>query len=344
LRLNGGQKRSVLVLVLGAVIALGLAACGSSNSSSSSGTTSSSGNSVKGKTATIVGCYSAIPYCAKENEVMKSGLEAEGVHVKLLVDELTAPAEAAHISQGVSSGSDIILWVANAQEAAHAPLVKAKEAKIPVVLVGTSAAPNVVGLYTTYIGPNDEESGELEAKLLVEGLKVVGTKSGKVMLVTGTVGPPTVAHRLAGWSKEMANYPQFETVTKPDGEWNPVKAAEVAQPVFAKYSKELVGASAFSGSMAAAVAGSASQAGLTPGIQPGNTVITGINCDGTSIKAIEQGKMYATTSQGPVGEAKVAVKTAVELLEGKQVPANIPIPNEPITKSNVAKFAAECNY
>jgi ribose transport system substrate-binding protein len=337
---------------VGAVVAIGLAACGSSSStssstsstSSSSGSTGTGGGSVKGKTATIVGCYSAVPYCAKENEVMKSELEAAGVSVKLLVDELTAPEEAAHISQGVSSGSNIILWVANAQEAAHAPLVKAKQAKIPVVLVGTSPAPNVVGLYTTYIGPNDEESGELEAKLVVEGLEAAGTKSGKLMLVTGTVGPPTVAHRLAGWKKELAKYPQFETVAQPDGEWNPVKAAEVAQPVFAKYGKELVGASAFSGSMAAAVAGSAAQASLTPGIKPGDTVVAGINCDGTSIKAIEDGKMYATTSQGPVGEAKVAVKTALELLEGKQVSANIPIPNEPITKSNVAKFAAECNY
>jgi ABC-type sugar transport system substrate-binding protein len=213
-----------------------------------------------------------------------------------------------------------------------------------VVLVGTSAAPNVEGLFTTYIGPEDVQSGELEAKLVVEGLKAAGTKSGKVMLVTGTVGPPTVAHRLSGWKKAMANYPQFQTVSEPDGEWNPVKAAEVAQPVFAKYGKALVGASAFSGSMAAAIAGSAAQANLTPGTKPGNTVIAGINCDGTSIKAIEDGKMYATTSQGPVGEATVAVKNAVELLEGKQVAANIPIPNEPITKGNVAKFATECNY
>jgi ribose transport system substrate-binding protein len=338
----------VLALVLGVVVALGLAACGgssnSSSSSSSSSSTASGGGSVSGKTATIVGCYSAIPYCAKENAVMKSGLEAKGVKVKLLLDELTAPEEAAHISQGVSSGSNIILWVANAQEAAHAPLVKAKQAKIPVVLVGTSAAPNVVGLYTTYIGPEDVESGELEARLVVEGLKAAGTKSGKVMLVTGTVGPPTVAHRLAGWKKEMARYPQFQTVSEPDGEWNPVKAAEVAQPVFAKYGKELVAASAFSGSMAAAVAGSAAQASLTPGTKPGNTVVAGINCDGTSIKAIEDGKMYGTSSQGPVGEANVAVKTALELLEGKQVPTNVPIPNGPITKANVAKFVAECSY
>jgi ribose transport system substrate-binding protein len=364
LRLTGMQKRVVLALLLGALLAVGLAACGGSSSSSSSGSTESSGGtettaespageeegsaegggSVEGKTATIVGCYSAIPYCAKENEVMKEGLEEAGVKVNLLVDELTAPEEAAHLSQGVSSGSDVILWVANAQEAAHEPLVKAQQAGIPVLLVGTAASSTVEGLYTTYIGPEDVESGELEAKMLVEGLEGAGTKSGKVMLVTGAVGPPTVAHRIEGFQKEMANHPTYETVAEPDGAWDPVKAAQVTQPLFAKYGDEMVGATAFSGSMGAAVAQTADQAGLTPGIKKGDVVVSAINCDGTSIKAIEDGTMYATTSQGPVGESEVAVKTAVELLEGKEVPESVSIPNEPITKANVAKYAAECNY
>lgn len=349
------RKGLAALLAVGA-LALLVAACGgSSNSTSSSGSTEESGasteassggggESVEGKTATIVGCYSAIPYCAKENEVMKDGLEEAGVKVTLLIDELTAPEEAAHISQGVAAGSDVILWVANAQEAAHAPLVKAQQAEIPVILVGTAAGPTVEGLYTTYIGPDDVVSGELEAKMLVEGLEAAGTKSGKVMLVTGAVGPPTVAHRIEGWKNEMANHPQYESVAEPDGAWDPVKAAQVTQPLFAKYGGEMVGASAFSGSMGAAVAQTAAQAGLSPGTKKGDVVVAAINCDGTSIKAIEDGTMYATTSQGPVGESGVAVKTAIELLEGNEVPESVPIPNEPITKSNVAKFAAECNY
>ncbi|MFN8217067.1 MAG: sugar ABC transporter substrate-binding protein [Solirubrobacterales bacterium] len=337
-----------------ALLALVVAACGGSGGGTSSGSTEASGasteasseggGSVEGKTATIVGCYSAIPYCAKENEVMKAGLEEAGVKVTLLLDELTAPEEAAHISQGVAAGTDIILWVANAQEAAHAPLVKAQQADIPVILVGTAASETVEGLYTTYIGPDDVVSGELQAKMLVEGLEAAGTKSGKVMLVTGAVGPPTVANRIEGFNKEIANYPQYELAAEPDGMWDPVKAAQVTQPLFAKYGDEMVGATAFSGAMGAAVAETAAQAGLSPGTEKGDVVIAAINCDGTSIQAIKDGTMYATTSQGPVEESEIAVQTAIELLEGAEVPANIPIPNEPITKENVAEYAAECNY
>lgn len=347
-------RKSMVAVMAFALLALFVTACGGSDDSTSSGSTESSGasteasseggESVEGKTATIVGCYSAIPYCAKENEVMQNGLEEAGVKVTLLIDELTAPEEAAHISQGVSSGTDIILWVANAQEAAHAPLVKAQQAGIPVMLVGTAAGPTVEGLYTTYIGPDDVVSGELQAKMLVEGMEAAGTKSGKVMLVTGAVGPPTVANRIEGFQKEIANYPQYELAAEPDGAWDPVKAAQVTQPLFAKYGDEMVGATAFSGAMGAAVAQTAAQAGLNPGTEKGDVVVAAINCDGTSIKAIEDGTMYATTSQGPVGESEIAVKTAIELLEGNEVPKSVPIPNDPITKANVADYAAECNY
>jgi ABC-type sugar transport system substrate-binding protein len=342
------RRKAVLAVALTALLALALAACGSSSSSSSSSgsteTSGEAGGSVEGKTATIVGCYSAIPYCAKENEVMKNGLEEAGVHVTVLVDELNAAEEAAHLSQAVSQGTGAILWVGNAQEAAHAPMLKAQQANIPVLLVGTLAGPTVEGLYTTYVGPSDVKSGELQADMLAEGLEKAGIDSGKIMLVTGAKGAIAVNARLEGWNKAIAKLPQYETVAEPDGGWDPVKAAQVTQPLFAKYGSELVGASAFSGSMAAATAQTAEQAGLTAGTKKGDVVVAGLNCDSTSIEAVKNGTMYATTSQGPVSESKVAVATAIELLEGKEVPESVEVPNEPIYKSNVAKFEKECDY
>jgi ABC-type sugar transport system substrate-binding protein len=275
---------------------------------------------------------------------MTKGLEAAGVKVTLLQDEFLAAEEAAHLNQAVAQNTDVILWVGNAQEAAHAPVQKANEAGIPVILVGTVAGPTIESLETIYVGPSDVVSGELMAEMLAEGLEKNGVMSGKVMLVTGIKGAPAVNARLEGWENGMAKLPQYETVAEPDGGWDPVKAAQVTQPLFAKYGKEIVGVSAFSGSMAAASANSAEQAGLTPGIEKGDMVVAGINCDGTSIEAIKNGTMYGTTSQGPVGESEIAVETAIELLEGKEVPDEVGIPNEPIYKSNVAKYEEECNY
>jgi ABC-type sugar transport system substrate-binding protein len=352
LKLRGSARLGTLTVAAFLLLALGLAACGGSSSNSTGSSEASTeastetegSGSVEGKTATIVGCTSAIPYCAKENEVMQKGLEAEGVDVTVLIDELNAAEEAAHINQAVAQGTDAILWVANAQEAAHAPLVKAQQAEVPVVLVGTLPGPTVEGLYTTYVGPSDVKSGELQATMLAEGLEKAGVDSGKIMLVTGAKGAIAVNARLEGWNNAIAKMPQYEVVAEPDGGWDPVKAAQVTQPLFAKYGNELVGASAFSGSMAAATAQTAEQAGLSVGTKKGDVVVAGLNCDGTSIAAVKDGTMYGTTSQGPVSESEVAIKTTVELLEGKEVSDNIEVKNEPIYKSNVAQFEAECSY
>jgi|GEM_PF-5803468 len=358
--------RPLFLLALVAVLGLAVAACGGGGSTTSSGggesgatesdvsaseessggeeeTSSGGGESVEGKKVYMLTCGNNVPYCARIAQVWEEKFSDVGVSTVRLADEFSASEEAAHLNQAVSQGADLILWEGNAQEGAHAPLLQAKQQGIPVVLVGTAATPPTEGLYTTYIGPSDPQSGAEEAETLQQGMEAAGAKSGKVLMITGTKGSTAVNGRLEGWKETIGKTP-YEVVAEADGSYDPVKAAQVASPLLSKYGKELVGATAMSGSMAAGVVKAAEQSGLDPGTKKGQLVITGTNCDGTSIEAIEAGKMYATTNQGPVSEGEVAFEVGVELLEGKEVEPKVVTPNDVITKANVAKYAKECTY
>jgi ABC-type sugar transport system substrate-binding protein len=314
----------------------------SSEASSSEG--EGAGGSAAGKKIVRIGCYKAVPYCARLIEVETEHAEETGVDYSTILDEFNGVEEAAHVNQAISEGAEVIIYEANAQEAMRAPLLKAQSAGIPVVFEGNRPAENVEGLEATYVGGEGKEEGERAAMILIKGLEEAGVKSGKVMIVTGTKGAENVENYLEGYDAEFQKHPQYEVVAEPDGAYDPVKAAQVSQPLIAKYGKELAGISAQSGSMAAAVAKTAEQAGLTVGYKPGDLVVAGLNCDGTSIESIEEGKMFGTTSQGPVLEGLATIETAEKLAVGEEVPKEVIPPYGPIYKSNVGKFKEECTY
>jgi ABC-type sugar transport system substrate-binding protein len=213
-----------------------------------------------------------------------------------------------------------------------------------VILEGGPPAANIEGLETTFVAAETVEAGEIAVENLLEGLEKAGTKSGKIMIVTGIKGAEATIGYQKGISAALAKNPQFEIATEVDGEWEPVKASQATQPLLAKYGSEIVGIISMSGSMAAATADTAEQAGLTVGFESGDTVVSGINCDSTSIESIEQDKMFSTTSQGPVGESEESFNVGSEILAGKEVPLESIPDSPPIFKSNVAKFKSECTY
>lgn len=344
--------RPVFAFAAVALVALAVAACGgsknSSSSSGSSGSAASASNSnsgsAKGKKVYLLTCGNNVPYCARLGKLWPEEFSKYGVETTILTDEFSAAEEAAHINEAVSQKANEILWEGNAQEAAHAPLLKAKQAGIPVLLIGTAPEPPVQGLYTSYLGPSDVRMGEMQAEILVEGLKKAAVSSGDIMLVTGTKGTIETNEEQQGWEKVIKKYPQYKVVAEPDGQFEPIKAGQVSQPILAKYGSSMVGVAVESGSMAAAVVKTAEQAGLKPGIEKGDLIVEGNNCDGTSIKAIEAGTLFATTNQGPVSEGTAAVKPAIEVLEGKTIDTRILTPNIPIYKTNVSQYAQECTY
>lgn len=333
------QRRMFVVSAL--VISLvGLSGCAAGSTAKPADV----GGSVAGKKVFIVSCINSVPFCAKENQLYKSELEAAGAKVTMLLDAFSGPDEASNIQQAISQGADLIGYVGNVQAPARAALVQAKAAGIPVVILGTLPEPAIDGLYTTYVGPNEAQSGVTVANALEAQFKMLNVTDQKVALITGTQASLVVQTRNASFDKTIKLTRGLTVVDVQDANWDPSAASTIAQQLFAKYPNGIGAIWAHSGAMAAGVVKAAQQAGLTAGSKAGNLLVIGTNCDPTSIQAIKAGTLFATTSQGPATDAKAQVAAMLSILKGEKVPKNIETENKLITLANVADFEAQCNY
>jgi ribose transport system substrate-binding protein len=338
-------QRRILVISSVAAVAFLLAGCsGSPSEAPPTGATSTGGDSVEGKSVFIVSCINAVPFCAKENELYKTKLEAAGAKVTMLLDAFSGPDEAANIQQAVSQGADLIGYVGNVQAPAKSALEQAKAAGIPVVILGTLPEPVIEGLYTSYVGPDETKSGETAAAAVQEALAAQNVTDGTLALITGTGASLVVQTRDKAWDAALKSTPGLKVVDNQDANWDPVSASQIAQTLFTKYPDGLDAIWAHSGAMAAGVVKAAQQVGISVGTKPGDLLVVGTNCDPTSIQAIKDGTLYATSSQGPTTDAEAQVDTMLKILKGESVPKSIETENVLITADNVADFETKCNY
>ena len=69
-----------------------------------------------------------------------------------------------------------------------------------------------------------------------------------------------------------------------------------------------------------------------------NVYVVGIDGLMEAVKAIDDGKYHATTMNDPSLLGKLAVETAVKILNGEEVEKNIDAGTMLITKENVSKY------
>jgi ribose transport system substrate-binding protein len=64
----------------------------------------------------------------------------------------------------------------------------------------------------------------------------------------------------------------------------------------------------------------------------GKVVVVGFDATGDARAAIQKGSMDASVAQNPEQMGRLAVENAVALIQGKTIPAEIPVPVELITR------------
>lgn len=65
-----------------------------------------------------------------------------------------------------------------------------------------------------------------------------------------------------------------------------------------------------------------------------NIVIVGFDATDDALSAVKKGEMAATVAQQPEQMGAIAVENAVKLMQGKEVPANVPVKVKLVTKAN----------
>lgn len=346
-----------------AALAFGLSACGGGDSSSSSsseptsteaaetepaaagegGTAEDAG--LEGKRAAILMGPNGLPFLDRLKKYYSEKFAGTGLELEFLrAEDWAADAEARNLNQAISNHANVILWQPAGQEAARAPLMKAKQEEIPVIITGVPPTETIEGLYTSYSSIENKEKGRLGVETFIEGLEAAGIKSGEVAVLNGQQGQAQVAEEEEGEREAFEAHPQFKVVAEVYGGWDPVKAGEVTRPVFAKYGSSLVGLYSAGGPMGGGAITTAEESGLNLGTAKGDFVLSAGDCDTTSIQAIRDGKMYSTLNYGPVLEGEAGAEAVEEVLSGQTLELRTVAPVSAITKANLKEYGAECEY
>jgi ribose transport system substrate-binding protein len=208
-------------------------------------------------------------------------------------------------------------------------LVKAKNAKVPIIIVDTrvnAKAAADAGVKTeTFVGSDNYAGGKLAGEYLV---KVSGGKA-RVGILEGIPGHETGDSRLRGFRDAVKGAPGVTIVASQPANWERDQGFNVFQNMLQAH-PDIDSVFACSDLMALGAIEAIRGAGKT-----GSIKVIGFDALDDAKKAIAAGTMAASVAQFPAEMGKVAIESAVKVIRGETLPAEIKVKLELVTKDNV---------
>jgi ribose transport system substrate-binding protein len=208
-------------------------------------------------------------------------------------------------------------------------LVKARDAKVPIIVVDTRVdekAAADAGVHTeTFVGSDNYEGGKLAGEYL---LKASGGKA-RVGILEGIPGHETGDSRLRGFRDAVKGTPGVAIVASQPANWERDQGFNVFQNMLQAH-PDIDSLFACSDLMALGALEAIAAAGKT-----GKIRVIGFDALEDAKKAIGEGRMAASVAQFPAEMGRVAVESAVKVIRGETVPAQVKVKLELVTKDNV---------
>lgn len=269
-----------------------------------------------------------------------------GVAVTNMTSPFDAALQSQQVDDAIAQKFDAILLVIINQQAIKPALIRAKAAGIPVILVVNPGDPANDGLYASFIGVDQTELGRMAGDNMIKGLAAANKKTAQVAAVTGTSSQLNSSLRLVGFKEETAKNPSVKLVAVEDGKWATALSEEITGNLLVRYSGQggLDGVFAMADNQATGAIQAIKSAGLPLGVKDHEIVVVASNCMKDGIEHIKDGSQYATNTQIPVEEAKIAAAKLVDFFSGKALQKQELIPSHSITAANVDEFAQACSY
>jgi ribose transport system substrate-binding protein len=208
-------------------------------------------------------------------------------------------------------------------------LVKAKNAKVPIVVVDTrvdAKAAADAGVRTeTFVGSDNYEGGKLAGDYLVK----VSSGKGRVAILEGIPGHETGDSRLRGFRDAVKASPGIAIVASQPANWERDQGFNVFQNMLQAHA-DIDSVFACSDLMALGAIEAIAAARKT-----GKIRVIGFDALDDAKKAIAAGTMEASVAQFPSEMGRIAVESAVKVIRGETVPAELKVKLELVTKDNV---------
>jgi ribose transport system substrate-binding protein len=208
-------------------------------------------------------------------------------------------------------------------------LVKARDAKVPIVVVDTRVdekAAADAGVQTeTFVGSDNYEGGKLAGEYLLK----VSSGKARVAILEGIPGHETGDSRLRGFRDAVKTAPGVSIVASQPANWERDQGFNVFQNMLQAH-PDIDSLFACSDLMALGALEAIAAAGKT-----GRIRVIGFDALDDAKKAIGEGAMAASVAQFPSEMGRVAVESAVKVIRGETVPAQVKVRLELVTKENV---------
>lgn len=280
------------------------------------------------KTVCYVTAADAHPYVTPANEAIDARANELGVEVIRLSQNFDVQTGTEQMNTCIARGVDgIILWPLDPQ--AYIPgLARAKEAGIPSIIINSPMDEAANEFIVSFTGPDTYQQGGMAADSLQAAL---GGK-GNVIVIAGQAGNGTTIGRVGGFVDRLAEIGSeivvLETV---NADFDQQKALVASRDLITRFGDQIQGVYANDDTMARGFIDAWKEA--RPG-QP-MPIVIGINGQVDAFESIRAGEMYSTIVQSPFEDGLLAINTIVDIIDGKEVEARLPIPLTVVTKENV---------
>ncbi len=208
-------------------------------------------------------------------------------------------------------------------------LLKANEAGVPVLNVDNRIDPQAAeeaGLkLVTFIGPDNAAGAEKAAGYLLETMG----GQGKVAMLEGIRGVDNAENRKKGFERALAGFPQVSLADSQSASWELEQGDTVFTNMLTAH-PDIAGLFCANDMMALGAIRAIEAAG-----KQGQVLVAGYDNLEAAREKIKSGALLCTVEQHPDLMGAYGVRCAVALLEGKDIPSEIAVPTDLITKETL---------
>ena len=231
----------------------------------------------------------------------------------------------------IQTGIGVLCITPSGSREIVAALRKARDAKIPVVVVDTrldaKAASDAGVTAETFVGSDNFAGGKLAGEHVV---KITGGK-GRIGILEGIPGHETGDSRLKGFREAVSTAPGLTIVASQPANWERDQGFNVFQNMLQAH-RDIDTVFAASDLMALGAIEAIAAANRTGSIR-----VVGFDALDDAKKAIAVGTMDASVAQFPFEMGKVAVESAVKVMNGEKLPPDIMVKLEMVTKETLSR-------
>jgi ribose transport system substrate-binding protein len=226
----------------------------------------------------------------------------------------------------------IIIWPTNG-EAVIPAVRKAHNAGIPVIVTNSNIAEQGFDFVASFSGPDNITQGSRSAEIMCDKFKDMGIENeARVVQISGQPGYTTAIERQKGFDDRLPEVcPNVTLVETQPGDWNREKSQQVMEAFLVKYD-DIDGVYSGDDNMGVGALNAAKAAGRE------GIIFVGATNFAVGYEAMAAGEYWGSIYQSPVDDARAALKTAIDVLNGEDVPFLNYFDTPKITQDNMGDF------